>query len=86
LSSGNFGYPDPVLAVPDVPSWSYFDLGFSYQFGESVKATLGINNVEDKDPAFMADSARSNNTSPGTYDVFGRSYYLNLSYQIGGNN
>jgi len=33
----------------------------------------------------MADAVWSNNTSASTYDVFGRSYFLRVSYQFGGN-
>jgi len=84
-SSADYGFPDPVLAIPEVSSWSYFDLGFGYQFGQSTMVQFGINNLTDKAPAFMADSVRANNTSASTYDVFGRSYFLRASYQFGGN-
>ena len=84
-SSGDYGFPDPVLAIPEVSSWSYFDLGFSYLFGQSTMVQFGINNLTDKAPAFMADAVGSNNTSASTYDVFGRSYFLRASYQFGGN-
>ena len=83
LNAGPKGYPDPVLAIPELSSWSYFDLGFSYLFGKSTALRFVINNITDKAPAFMADI--SNNTSASTYDVFGRSYQLSVSYQFGGN-
>jgi iron complex outermembrane receptor protein len=82
--SAVFGFPDPDLAIPDVDSWSYFDLGFSYQFGKSTTLRFVINNITDKKPAFMG-SDFSNNTSASIYDVFGRSYQLSVSYQLGGN-
>jgi outer membrane receptor for ferrienterochelin and colicin len=84
-SSADYGFPDPVLAIPEVSSWSYFDLGFSYLFGQSTMVQLGVNNLTDKAPAFMADAVWSNNTSASTYDVFGCSYFLRVSYQLGGN-
>ena len=84
-SSGDYGVPDPVLAIPEVSSWSYFDLGFSYLFGQSTMVQFGVNNLTDKAPAFMADAVSNNNTSASTYDVFGRSYFLRVSYQFGGN-
>ena len=83
--SAVFGFPDPDLAIPDIGSWSYFDLGFGYQFGKSTTLRFVINNITDKQPAFMADTVWSNNTSASTYDVFGRSYQLSVSYQLGAN-
>ena len=76
-------FPDPVLAIPEIPSWSYLDLGFSYEFGDSTTVRLGINNLSDKEPAFMADATFANNTDATMYDVFGRSYYLGISYRFG---
>jgi outer membrane receptor protein involved in Fe transport len=85
LGSWIFGVPDPLVQIPRVSSWNYFDLGLSYQFGRSIDLKFGINNLLDEKPAFMADAAFSNNTATGTYDVFGRSYYLGMSYRFGGN-
>jgi iron complex outermembrane receptor protein len=76
---------EPKLAIPDISAWNYFDLGFSYRLGRSTALRFGINNVTDKEPAFLANAVTSNNTSASTYDVFGRSYYLGFSYQFGGN-
>ena len=71
--------------VPEISSWSYFDIAFSYLFGQSTMVQFGINNLTDKAPAFLADAVNANNTSASTYDVFGRSYFLRASYQFGGN-
>jgi outer membrane receptor protein involved in Fe transport len=83
ISSGIFGVPDPVLAIPELPSWSYLDLGVSYRFGETTEMRLGINNLTDKEPAFMADQTFSNNTDASMFDVFGRSYYFSVRYELG---
>ncbi|MFT5139361.1 MAG: iron complex outermembrane receptor protein [Rhodothermales bacterium] len=85
LRSGDFGYPDPILAPSELSSWSYLDLGFSYGFGDSISVMFGINNIADKEPAFMADAGRANNTDDRMYDVYGRSYYFNFRYQLGSN-
>lgn len=77
--SADLGFPDPVLAVPTVSAYSYFDLGFAYQFGHSVLARFGINNLLDKQPPQMADNVWTNNTDTGMYDVFGRSFYVSLN-------
>lgn len=71
-------------AITEIPAWNYFDLGFSYQWGESTKVRFGVNNLEDKESPFMADWVFTPNTDTLMYDVFGRTYYLNLSYQITG--
>jgi iron complex outermembrane receptor protein len=83
--AGSFGVPaEPKLAIPEVGSINYFDLGLSYLFGRSLSLRFGINNLADEEPVFMADAAFANNTAASTYDVFGRSYYFGLSYQFGG--
>ena len=83
LISGIYGYPDPDLAIPSIDDESYLDLGFSWEAGESFLIRLGITNVLDNDPPMMADAVYGgNNTDTGLYDVFGRSYYVNLSAEF----
>jgi len=73
---------DPKPAIMDVGNEHYLDLGLVYEFGEHFAARIGVNNLLDNDPPQMADAVFSNNTDEGMYDVFGRSYYLNLSAQF----
>ena len=73
------GDPEPVQAIPDVGSKSYFDLGLGYQFSDNIAARLTVANLFDTDPAFMADAVISNNTDTSMYDIFGRSYQLSVS-------
>lgn len=77
------GIPDPVLAMPSVSSWNYFDLGLAYEWDFGLLVRLGINNLLDEDPPLMGDAQLENNTDALMYDVFGRTYYLNLRYQFG---
>jgi outer membrane receptor protein involved in Fe transport len=77
------GISDPVLATPQVPSWSYFDLGAAYEWNNGLLLRLGINNLFDKEPPLMGDGQLGPNTDELMYDVFGRTYYLNLRYQFG---
>jgi outer membrane receptor protein involved in Fe transport len=79
LVSYIWGYPDPDLAIPDVPDRHYFDLGFAWAFMERYQLRFGVSNVFDTNPVMMAEQAKPNNTDEGLYDVFGRSYYLRLS-------
>jgi outer membrane receptor protein involved in Fe transport len=82
LASGNFGYDDPLLAVPTVSSYSYFDLGASYEFTDWLLLRLGVNNLLDKDPPQMADTVIAPNTDTGIFDVFGRAYYLSAQLRF----
>jgi outer membrane receptor protein involved in Fe transport len=77
-----FGVDDPDLAVPTVAAKNYLDLGIGYQLTDRVSAHLTVANVFETDPPMMADAAWSNNTDTRMYDIFGRSYTLNLSMQF----
>jgi outer membrane receptor protein involved in Fe transport len=83
LGSEIFGFPDPDLAIPSVSSYSYFDLGFGYQFTDDLMARFGINNLLDEDAPMMADSVNPlQNTDYRLYDVFGRTYFLSFVWNI----
>lgn len=73
------GFPPPVLAIPEIGSKHYLDLGFGWTFDDRVTVRLGVTNLTDTDAPNMADAAFSNNTDSLLFDVFGRSYYLGLS-------
>jgi len=75
--------PGAVLAVPDVGDKSYVDLGLGYSFGQRLTVRLNVNNLFDTAPPLMADSVQQNNTDSGTYDVFGRSYFLSFTAVLG---
>ena len=79
LRSGDFGWPDPDLAVPSVKQKNYFDLGLAYEFSEHVTARLTIANLTDTDAPMMADAVMDKNTDTRMYDIFGRSYTLSFS-------
>ncbi|MGB5336193.1 MAG: TonB-dependent receptor, partial [Woeseiaceae bacterium] len=73
------GGPAPDLAITDIGSVSYLDLGVGYQFSEQLHVRLNISNLLDRDAPLMADAVTSNNTDTRMYDIFGRSYSLRLS-------
>jgi outer membrane receptor protein involved in Fe transport len=81
--SADFGYPEPDLAIPDVPDYHYFDLGLGWAFESSLTLRLVVNNLFDKDPPNMADQSPAQNTDTGLYDVFGRSYFISLAWEPG---
>jgi outer membrane receptor protein involved in Fe transport len=72
-----YDIPNPILAIPEVGSEHYLDLGFAYEINEHFSTRFGANNLLDNDPPQMADAVW-NQTDTGLYDVFGRSYYLTV--------
>jgi outer membrane receptor protein involved in Fe transport len=83
LGSANFGFPDPDLAVPSVPSYNYFDLGLGYNITDDLIVRFGINNLLNEDPPQMADSVNPlPNTDTRLYDVFGRTYFLSFAWTL----
>jgi outer membrane receptor protein involved in Fe transport len=80
--SGDFGFPDPNMAVPIVGAENYVDLGINYRFNDNIDMRLTIANLTDNDAPNMADNVRGPNTDAGMYDIYGRSYTLafRLSY------
>lgn len=76
-------FDDPVLATPDVSARSYVDAGVGYRFRDRFSVRLNINNLFDTKPPQMANAVLSNNTDTGTYDVFGRSFFLSFSADFG---
>jgi outer membrane receptor protein involved in Fe transport len=80
------GGPPDVVAIPSVDEQFYADLHFRYQFNNEISMGFGVSNLFDSDPPQMASGAGTgNNTDTGLYDVFGRSYRVTFSYQVGGN-
>jgi len=83
FASGDFGFPNPDLAIPSVPSANYLDLGLGWQASSSLNLRFVISNLLDKKPPNMADAVWGLNTDASLYDVFGRSYYLSFTWQPG---
>ncbi len=65
-------------AVAEVDAFNYFDASGSYQLNDSVRLTVGIDNLFDEKPPIMGDNQEQANTYPATYDVFGRTYWANI--------
>jgi outer membrane receptor protein involved in Fe transport len=70
-----------------IGSYSYFDLFANYRFHENVSLSFGIDNMLDKAPPVVGNSAsttsvNTGNTFPGLYDVIGRSFRttINISF------
>ena len=68
-----------------IPSYDYFSVFASYAADQGMLAgfstTIGVENLTDEDPPLI-DSGPQANTDPSQYDVFGRRYYLRMSYRF----
>lgn len=79
LRSGDFGFPNPDLAIPYVEAKNYIDLGISYRFSENIEAYLMVANLTDTEAPNMANAVFDQNTDTSLYDIYGRSYTLAFS-------
>jgi outer membrane receptor protein involved in Fe transport len=63
---------------PEIGSYLYHNVRFSYTFGGRTELFAGVTNLFDKQPPFFATSSSGTqalDTIPAYYDVFGRSYF-----------
>ena len=66
-----------------VDSQLYHDLTFKYTHPDSgVSISTGINNVTDEEPPYI-DLGFNAKTDPSTYRLFGRGYFVRLSWSMG---
>ena len=64
-----------------IPAQDYFDLTASYDVTPALTLTLGVHNLFDKDPPFVA-SGGVFNTFPDTYDVLGRTLAGSIGFRF----
>jgi len=70
-----------------IPSYSYFDLGVSYNTPWNAKISLSVNNVFDKTPPVVGNEIGSSyenagNTFPQWYDALGRYMSFGVSFRF----
>jgi outer membrane receptor protein involved in Fe transport len=70
---------DSDYTVETISSFNYFDASASYNFSDNYRVTAGIDNLFDKKPPVIGDNDSQANTYPATYDVYGRTYFVNFS-------
>ncbi len=66
-------------SIESISARNYFDASISYSFTDNYRVTAGIDNLLDKRPPIIGDNDQQSNTYPATYDVFGRSYFVNMT-------
>lgn len=70
---------DTTFTVEEISGHNYFDASGTYYLSENYRVTAGIDNLFDKKPPIIGDNDEQSNTYPATYDVFGRTYYVNFT-------
>lgn len=67
---------DPGFVVNNIDGTHYIDLSGSWQVNDNFTLTSGIDNLLDQDPPIIGDNDEQSNTFPATYDVFGRTFFV----------
>ena len=62
-------------------SRNYFQLSARYQTSDRIEIYGGVSNLFKEQPPLLGFGATQSNTAPQLYDVFGRRYFLGLSYR-----
>jgi iron complex outermembrane recepter protein len=68
----------------EIPNENWFDLAATYKFRDSLRLTVGCNNILDKEPP-LGSGLSDIDFGPGfygTYDPLGRSLYANLQFEF----
>jgi iron complex outermembrane receptor protein len=77
---GFFPLTDPAVnPATHTPGIFYSDIAATYQY-DRYKATVGIDNLFDKQPPFVPDG--SSNTAVSVYDLLGRLFYLKATVRF----
>jgi iron complex outermembrane receptor protein len=80
LNNGSYDAADATI-----PSVSYLDISAAYQLWNKYTFRVGVNNVLDKDPPIISQTAvptaaaTNGNTYTGTYDSLGRVIFMNFN-------
>ncbi|MCB2065710.1 MAG: TonB-dependent receptor [Erythrobacter sp.] len=70
--------PTTQFITEKVPAYDLIDLTLSYDIGETVTLTAGVNNLFDTTPELIGDNQEQANTYPSVYDVIGRDFFASV--------
>ncbi|MCI4644825.1 MAG: TonB-dependent receptor [Hyphomonadaceae bacterium] len=66
-----------------IDATSYFNVNGAYDITDNLRISGGIDNLLDETPQILPDSiSEQANTYPATYDVFGRTAYVNVKFRF----
>ncbi len=63
-------------------SFNYFNLNGAWDINDNLRLSGGIDNLLDEEPPILGSNAEQANTFPATYDVFGRTFYVNAKVRF----
>ena len=64
-----------VRTVDRIGSQNYFNASGSYDINDTLRLTVGVDNLTDNQPPVLGNNDQQANTYPALYDVFGRTYF-----------
>jgi len=81
------GFTDTLVSDAHIPSFSYFDLAFTYRLRDKYTFRGGVNNIFDRTPPLLDSNSfgiagpafGNGNTYPQVFDPLGRVLFLGLT-------
>jgi iron complex outermembrane receptor protein len=79
--------PTFVYGIEKFSSQDYFDVAFSWEFNDSLRLNVGVDNVLNEEPELGASTQQGgnveqSNTYPTVYDVLGRAWWATVSLKL----
>jgi iron complex outermembrane receptor protein len=68
--------------VESIGGFNYFEAAGTYFISDNYRVTAGIENLFDKAPPVLGENDQQGNTWPATYDVFGRTGFVNFTAEF----
>ena len=68
--------------VESISGFNYFEVAGTYFISDNYRVTAGIENLFDKAPPVLGENDEQGNTWPATYDVFGRTGFVNFTAEF----
>ena len=66
----------------EIDAFNYFNLNGAWDINDNLRLSGGIDNLLDEEPPILGSNAEQANTFPATYDVFGRTVYVNAKVRF----
>jgi len=65
-----------------IEAFNYFNLNGAWDINDNLRLSGGIDNLLDEEPPILGSNAEQANTFPATYDVYGRTFYVNAKVRF----
>jgi outer membrane receptor protein involved in Fe transport len=74
--------PLATLTNPKLPAAHYLDLSLTWNFTDQFNVSGGVNNLLNRQPPIVGNSAGYGNTWPATYDPYGQTFYFDVHLKL----